>query len=257
MKPEFGIHRFGRLFFKYTIEHYRGYLMSLAVLVGVLVLGGGFMVYMIDVPIDRSLQSAFFLIIMVLAGTVFTSNVFADLGDKKRAAAWLTLPASHIEKYLVAWIYSYLVFIIVYTITFYLSVLLLMNLKHFPNHPNSFMNVFDRQVLEMFVVYACLHAIALCGAIYHEKMHFIKTGFVFFIAIAFLILANKIVQEGMFGRSVEASPPFGNLRFSEGSRITEVYIFQSIRNDYMIFLVTALALIFWVAAYYRLKEKQI
>ena len=227
MKTEFNFNRFTRLFFKYTIEHYKGYLMSLAVLIGVLVLGGGFIVYMINVPIDRGMQSAFFLIIMVLAGTIFTSTVFADLGDKKRAAAWLTLPASHFEKYLVAWVYSYLVFIIVYTITFFLSVLLLMNLRYFPNSSDTVINVFDKRILEMYVVYASLHSMALYGAIYYEKMNFIKTGFVFFIVIAVLILMNKVIQEGMFGRAVEASPPFGILRFSDNNTITEVYIFQS------------------------------
>jgi hypothetical protein len=195
--------------------------------------------------------------IMLLAGTIFTSTVFADLGDKKRAAAWLTLPASHLEKYLVAWVYSYLVFLVVYTITFCLAVLLAVNLQHFPNRSDALINVFDRRILETYVVYAFLHSFALCGAIYYEKMHFIKTAFIFFIAMGLLIFINKMVQERMFGRTVEASPPFGNLRFSENGTITDIYIFQKIRDNYMIFLVTTLALIFWVAAYFRLKEKQI
>ncbi len=122
MKKTFSLNRFGRLFKKHTKEHYRNYLMSIAVLVGVMILGGSFLVYMADVQLDKNIQTFLFFTIMLLAGTIFTSSVFADLGEKKKAIAWLTLPASHFEKYLVAWIYSFLLFIIVYTLIFYLAI---------------------------------------------------------------------------------------------------------------------------------------
>ncbi len=108
MNKTFSIHRFTRLFKKHTKEHFRNYLMSVAVLVGVMMLGGSFLVYMADVQLDKSLQTFFFFSIMLLAGTIFTSNAFADLGERKKAITWLVLPASHFEKYMVAWVYSFL-----------------------------------------------------------------------------------------------------------------------------------------------------
>ena len=39
----------------------------------------------------------------------------------------------------------------------------------------------------MYLVFAFLHAIAFFGAVYFEKLHFIKTAFTFFIIIAVLI----------------------------------------------------------------------
>src|SRR5664279_4326257 len=121
MKKTFSIKRFSRLFKKHTKEHYKNYLMSLTVLVGVMILGGGFLVYMAEVQLDKNLQTFFFFSIMLLTGTIFTSSVFADLGEKKKATVWLTLPASHFEKYLIAWLYSFLFFIIVYLLVFYLA----------------------------------------------------------------------------------------------------------------------------------------
>ena len=82
--------RFGKLFVKHTTEHYKGYLMALGVLIGVMVLGGSFLVYMNDAPLSRAAQSVLFLGILLLAGTIYTSTIFADLGEKKKAIAYLT-----------------------------------------------------------------------------------------------------------------------------------------------------------------------
>ena len=73
MKKTFSINRFGRLFKKHSIEHYRNYLMSIAVLVGVMILGGSFLVYMADIPLDKNIQTFLFFTILLLAGTIFTS----------------------------------------------------------------------------------------------------------------------------------------------------------------------------------------
>jgi hypothetical protein len=256
MNKTFSLNRFGRLFKKHTKEHYRNYLMSVAVLVGVMMLGGGFLVYMADVQLDKNLQSFFFSSIMLLAGTIFTSNVFADLGERKKAIAWLVLPASHFEKYLVAWIYSFLLFIIVYTIIFYLALIAALNIQHVHTHRTVILNIFENQILQIFLVYAFLHAIAFFGAVYFEKLHFIKTGFAFFIIIAVLILLNKGLLSVFFGRPVDASPPFSNVRFAESGQMVDIKIERQ-NAPYILYLFIILTFIFWVAAYFRLKEKQV
>jgi vacuolar-type H+-ATPase subunit I/STV1 len=256
MSNVFKSSRFGKLFIKHTAEHYKSYLMSLTVLIGVMVLGGGFMLYMINAPIDRGFQTAVFIMILMLAGTIFTSTVFADIADKKQAIASLTLPASHFEKFLVGWIYSFLFFCIVYTVSFYVVILVLVHLKHFPGQPPEMLNVFEYPVCQMYLLYAFLHGIAFYGAIFFEKLNFIKTAFAFFISVAIIILMNKIVLEALLGREVMASPPFGNVRFTDGNKVGEINE-TSIWQPTMLFLVTVLAIIFWVAAYYRLKEKQV
>ena len=256
MNKTFSLNRFGRLFKKHTKEHYRNYLMSVAVLVGVMMLGGGFLVYMADVQLDKSLQTFFFFSIMLLAGTIFTSNVFADLGERKKAIAWLVLPASHFEKYLVAWIYSFLLFIIVYTLIFYLALFTALNIQHVYTHRTVILNIFENQILQMFLVYAFLHAITFFGAVYFEKLHFIKTGFAFFIIIAVLILLNKGLLSVFFGRPVDASPPFSNVRFAESGQMVDIKIERQ-NAPYILYLFIILTFIFWVAAYFRLKEKQV
>jgi hypothetical protein len=256
MNNIFSLSRFSKLFIKHTVERYKSYLMSLTVLIGVMILGGSFLVYMIEVPIDRGFQSAVFGMILLLAGTIFTSTIFADFGDKKKAVASLTLPASHFEKYLVAWLYSYLLFIIVYSIGFYLVALFAVNIKHFPGHPTEMINVFERPFIEMFLLYAFLHSVAFLGAIFFEKLHFIKTAFLFFISLAILILFNRVMLGILLGRKIEVTIPFGNLRFIDNNHVTDINITQQ-QYSYLLVFITVLAVIFWVAAYYRLKEKQV
>jgi hypothetical protein len=230
--------------------------MSVTVLIGVMLLGGSFLIYMIHIPIDKGFQTAVFLVILLLAGTLFTSSVFADIGDNKKAIASLTLPASHFEKYLVAWLYSFVLFLVVYTTIFYATTLIAVNIQHFPGHPAEVFNVFDRHVAETYLLYAFFHSIAFFGAIFFEKLHFIKTAFIFFILIAIAIFLNKIVIGALLGRETGVPVPFGSVRFLDNGRITDINI-NNMPDPYVAYLITVLALIFWVAAYYRLKEKQV
>ena len=236
MNKTFNTKRFGRLFLKHTIEHYKGYLMSLCVLIGVMLLGGSFLVYMVEVPLDNSVQAFLFLMILLLAGTIFTSMIFSDLGDRKKAIAWLMLPASHFEKFLVGWIYSFAIFLVLYTCSFYASALFALNIKHFEGHPAELFNVFDNQILQMYLLYAFLNGIAICGAVYFEKLHFVKTALVFFISLAVLIFINKILLGVMLGRGVEAAPPFGNLRFSENGHLIDIIVSSKQQGNYLVVL---------------------
>jgi hypothetical protein len=47
------------------------------------------------------------------------------------------------------------------------------------------------------------------------------------------------------------------MRFSESGEMTDIYIAQELRNTIVTWLIAALALIFWLASYYRVKEKQV
>jgi hypothetical protein len=250
------MNRFGRLFKKHTKEHYRNYLMSIFVLVGVMILGGSFLIYMAEVQLDKNLQTFLFFTILMLAGTIFTSSVFADLGDRRKAIVWLTLPASHFEKYLVAWIYSFLILIVAYTLIFYLAIFTAIQIQHAHGRPQVILNVFDNQILQMYLVYAFLHAISFFGAVYFEKLHFIKTAFTFFIILAVLILINNGFLSVLLGRTIDSSLPFGYMRFGDNGQAVDIKL-SGQDSPYMLYLMIILTLIFWVSSYFRIKEKQV
>jgi hypothetical protein len=256
MNNLFNLKRFSRLFVKHTAEHYKSYLMALIVLIGVMVLGGSFLVYMIPGSMDTGMQSVLFSGILFLAGTIFTSTIFADYGEKKRSIAALTLPATHFEKYFLAWLYSFVFFLLIFTGSFYMILIFLLHLKPVPGHPAQIFNVFSNQIgYLMIILFSLLQSIAFYGAIFYDKLHFIKTAFAFFICFAVLIFINKIFLALLLQSEVKPSMPFGNIRMIENSREIIVKIPEQ-QSGPVLWVMIAITILFWVAAYFRLKEKQ-
>ena len=177
------------LFRKHTLENYRMYLMSVGVLAGLLLLLMGFAAFVNDGYLLVGFQEAFFVIVLLISGCIFTSLVFADLGDKKKAIPALTLPASHFEKYLVNWLYSFLIFQLLFIGLFYLIAAIVISFGHeVPGRENVLLNLFDkdRMAYMAFVLYPIMHSIMFFGSIYFEKLHFIKSGFAFLSAFFYL-----------------------------------------------------------------------
>lgn len=257
MNNVFNPKRFGRLLIKHTIEHYKSYLMSLGVLIGVLSLGIGFFTYINnDEPMNMPMQTGVFAIVLLLGGTMFTSTIFADIGDNKKSVSALTLPASHFEKYLVGWLYSYVLFQLVFLAVYPAILTVILNTRQWPARFEIF-DVFHHPVLPWILMcYATLHAGAMCGAIFFKKLHFIKTAFVFFIGLMILSLINKSLIEAALGRDIISAVPFAFINFSEGHN--NYSISPPANTDSFFYCLTiSLALILWSAAYFRLTEKQV
>jgi len=256
MNDIFNTKRFGLLFIKQLSEHYKTYLMGLAVLTGVMLVGGSFFVYLTPVVLDLGTQVVLFGTIYFLAGTIFTSTIFADVSDKKKAISYLTLPASHFEKFLVGWVVSFLLFSLVYIACFYGILMILLHLKQWPGQRTEVLNLFIEPASITFIAFAMLHSFSIWGAVFFEKLHFIKTAFCFFIAVVALSLANTSFIEALIGREVRTATPFSSISFFENNRY--VGVDSARQTDPLLgWVLIAVAIIFWVAAYYRLKEKQV
>jgi len=251
MNNFFNSKRFGLLFRKHCAEHYKTYLMASAVLLGVLLVGGCFMVYLIEMPIDTQVQTVLFVPIYFLAGTIFTSTIFADMSDKKKAVSTLMLPASHFEKFLVGWLFS-----LVFLGSFYLILTILLNLRHWPNMHIGVFNAFAEPATLIFIIYTLLHSITFYGAILFERLHFIKVAFCFFITAVVATELNTFFLEKLIGREIRPTTPFGNLSFVDHSRFVAVRS-VTISEPLVSYLIIGVAIILWTASYYRLKEKQV
>jgi hypothetical protein len=257
MNNIFNAKRFGKLFIKHSVEHYKNYLMSLGVLIGVLSLGVGFFTYINhDEPMNINLQLGVFGIVLLLAGTMFTSGIFSDFGDKDRSVPALTLPASHFEKYLVAWIYSFVLFLVIYMTVFPAVISIILNTRHWPAH-FEVINIFHTRAIGwVILLYAFLHGVAMFGAIFFKKLHFIKTGVIFFVGLMALSLINKSVVEMALGREVISAVPFAQVNFYEGHSYFSIAT-SNTPDSFFIGLGLILAVTLWVAAYFRLTEKQV
>ena len=257
MNQQFNSVRFGRLMRKHTAEHLPSYLMGTAVLAGgVLVVLGAF-TYLTRRPLEREMQIVLFLFGLLGAGTLFTTSVFGALGTPRGAAPALLLPASHLEKYVVAWLWSLPIFLVVYTVVFTLVNLLLLQLSS-QGRPYE---VYDfahgtREWLTPLLSYALLHSVALYGAIYFRRLHAVKTAFVVFGTLATVLLLNRQLLQYLLPDSSPIAP-FGDVWVGEGRQRVLLALPEGQWHLALAALPLALAGLLWLAAYARLTEKQI
>jgi len=260
MNNSFSLSRFSNLFRKHTAEHYKSYLMSLVVITGILFIWVSFHMIMHKRPMDIDTQFITFMFMFLLSGTIFTSAVFSELGEQKKAIALLTLPASPLEKFFVKWLYSYIIFQFVFVGIFYIVMEPMQNLFHEDaEHKKELLNIFHYPMKNVFIAYAVLHAIAIWGAIFFKKFHFIKTTFAALIVLMVFLIANRQIMEAMLKRNILSAVPFISADFVTKDRYHYISItLPEGTGDYLPYmLVILITFIFWTAAYFRLKEKQV
>jgi hypothetical protein len=253
MNQTFNLSRFAKVFAKQTVDNYRIYLMSIFVLAGLLLLVLSFLTYVQKGTLSAQSQILPFSFLLLLSGSIFSSISFADLGNKKKAIAILTLPASQLEKYLTAWIYSLILFLMVYVLIFYAIVALLSQTNAFGN-AIEYLNLFDRneKVYLIFFVYALLQSVAILGSVYFSNNHFIKTAFTFFIAFFLGSIVNELYLKRLIDESVRSSVLFNSaylkdviIRVPEGKEMVTAAV------------IGVVIVILWACAYYKLKEKEV
>lgn len=250
MNQFFNLTRFGRLLRKHTTEHLPTYALGAAVLTGGILVVLGFLAY-IQGGLSHGQQGILFTLLLLAAGSFFTSLVLAQFGAGSRAALALTLPASHLEKYLVAWLFSLPVFLGVFVAAFYLADWLVIGLSR---EPDTVVRLFEskeiRGVLTSFLV---LHGVALWGSIFFARQQFLKTAFSAALAAIVLAVVNFQIIKAMLGKAVQMGLPFGTVSLQNDAPLT----LPASQEQWLGLLPLALAALLWLAAYARLTEKQL
>ena len=257
MNNTFSLNRFGLLLKKHYFENIRQYLMSLIVLIGVLILSFVYIIIMMTGGKQPPTQVQFgvFLTFFLLAGSIFTTGIFSNFAGKSKAIASLTLPASHLEKYLLGWFFTVVIFPIIYTSVFYLVNLGILRSFGDTGYSTQMVNVFEKQFRLVFLIYALFQSIGLCGAIYFQKFHFIKTAFLFFIIAFVLITLNTWTIELLISEDVRSAMFFNGVRFEQERH--RYHINPSGADTYFNICAGFLIISFWLSAYFKIKEKQV
>lgn len=203
-----------------------------------------------------------FTIIFLLGGSIFASTIFNDFGQKKKAINALTLPASHFEKFLMGWVYSYLVFSVVFGGCFWLIDYSFV--KFAPartQSPNLFEVIPQNGLLVTLMVFSLLHGCALLGSAYFKHLHFVKTALVFFGTIILLTLFHQSLLNALFPDvEVMFGPPIlaRGINLDAGSmQIQHVQLEKAELHLYTGVFIISFTLVMWAASYFQIKEKQI
>lgn len=257
MNQYFSFTRFGRLLRKHTGEHARRYLMAVAVLAGGILAVVGGLSYLAHRPLDKETQTVLFLAGLLTTGLLATATVFADLGDGRRAAPALLLPASHLEKYLLAWLYSLPLFLVVYVGVFLALDALVLHWagRAYPHLPHQLLDLTStwRPFVTTVASYALVQALALFGAIYFRSLHLIKVSFAVLGGVLLVFMLNTQLWK-LLAPAVQPSVPFGDV-FVAGKDLARIELPHQLQL--LAILPLALAALLWAAAYARLTEKQL
>lgn len=268
MNNTFNSQRFLLLFKKQTAEHLKAYLLSTAVLLGTLLLLLAYVTFTENGRLTANTQTGIFIWILVLSGSIFTSLCFSSLSSKQ-AILTLTLPASHFEKFLVQWVYSFVIFQIVFLGVFFLADGIVFSL--FPTGTgydgtivrNKVIGLLDsgnRNALMGMGFYTLFHALSLFGAVFFEKLHFIKSASIFLLGLLLLMIINQPFLNYICGRTFShSSLPFASASFTDRD-FHNISVRIDVSDNTITMVLTAFAVVvvlLWTGAFFKLKEKQV
>ena len=250
MNQYFNLTRFGRLVRKHTAEQFNSYALGAGVLLGGMLAVMGFLTYA-QGGLSHQQQEILFTLFLLAAGTFFTTTVLAEYGVGSRAALALMLPASQLEKYLVAWLFSLPIFFAVFIADFYLVDWLVTSLSR---EADTVANVFTADVLgSLLLIYLVLHGVALWGSILFRKQQFIRIGFLLFAVAVGLSILNYQVLKAVIGPEFRMTLPFTAINLNNGPSVS----LTDAQSQPLLLPLLAQVPLLWAAAYARLTEKQL
>lgn len=247
----FNLTRFGRLARKHAAENLRAYALGAAVLLGGMLLVLGFLTYLQHRPLDVAGQANLFTFLLLSAGSFFASLAFGQFGEGRQAALALTLPASQVEKYLLAWLISLPVFVVVFIADFYLADWLVMHT--ISPQPGPLLPLLTGQAVPSLRLLLAVNGLALLGSIYFPRLAFVKTAALGLGAAVLLGVLNYKGLNAALGGHLSMAIPFG----AAGVTGAGPLFLPPAQERWLGLLPLALAALLWAAAYARLTEKQL
>jgi hypothetical protein len=280
MSNNFNLRRWWRLVSLHWSDNKRRYLLAVLVIAGLMILWFGlFTVMNSHWPVRLASQEVTYFVGLFFIGGLYGSMTFSQLNRKSEGIQYLMLPASHLEKLLCGLFFGVFLFFIVYTTLFYLTEVpmavfakRLLNIEARENGWNDvdflsgprIYNIFsveDGLVGDQFppaflMTYFCVQAGLLLGTIYFVRYSILKTMLtmigVVLLTILFLAkVATPAIPHGWYMLNLFEWRSYnsGEVKWIRLPAWTGYWSYQ--------LAVWGLPIIFWVTAYFRLKEKEV
>jgi hypothetical protein len=207
---QFSIHRIWLLTRKQWAENQQLYILGLLAVAGIM---AALIVFNIFTArgLDASTQQLILYLGATASGAVFASTILSQFNEKIKGIQALTLPASALEKFFVALIYSAIIFPIAYFVIVYPLIVFghYIDIQIKRGNSDYYLNQLyslsgDHNTFELFVTYFIMQTIALLGSVLFRRYVFIKS-LVLVIAIFFgLRIVNSIVAKSLINTDVNS-----------------------------------------------------
>jgi len=200
--------------------------------------------------LDSGFILNWFGIYLLLGGAVFTSTVMWEFGSSPKRLQYLTIPASHLEKYLSRWVYSLIIYpmfvaIVVYIVSKLFGI--------------TWSNEDKEMQRLLFKIYYVGHAVILMFAIWFNRfvlpktflsIFAVSTVFAIIMTLIGMIVFPELVNKNGFGLSMNESisiePNEWFKNFAEHTLFpTLQFVFWWVIPPF-----------FWVVGYFKMTEKE-
>lgn len=270
MENTFNFNRFALLVRRQWISLGKIYLMAWGVLAGLLLFfymffsrSAGSAVNVETIVAMLEFRSTLFVILGLFYMTIISSSYFSQLGQKAKASFELLLPASRLEKFTVALLYTVILATASYILIFWIvdlgfisylkrmliSVTTTTQIESRPPVETQLLVYFHQMSFPketynfIFLPYL-LGSIFLLGSIYFRNFQYIKTAISLFAFIIIFLFCMYKVSTTLFEGTIA---------------LTHHSFWGNKETIFSIFCVSGILLIllFWTVAYLRLKEKEV
>lgn len=276
----FSFSRFRQLVALHWGSQKKLYLLALPAIAGLLIVWGAFLLFMDNFnPIDDGMQAFTYYWGLALVGCLYSSTIFAQFDNKAHGIAWLAAPASALEKLLCGLLFSTIVVFVGFTLVFYLVDTPLVKIGNelierqqrlwpggYPVAPNPVWSVLhglpgknpDSDFHVLLALYFILQGMFTLGSVYFERYAFMKTIIAFLVFALVLLASDKQLTLHILPHGWK---PFTltNDWITNGDtlRVKEVRVSPWITGPLALLLLAGIPPVFWIATYFRIKEKQV
>jgi hypothetical protein len=254
MKTEiFNVERFGLLLRRQITLNMKSWLIALISV-------AGFIIFISFLNLITTLNDSWIgifnslgVVAFFITGIVFTSLSFSEMGTYSKSLQYITLPASRFEKFITAWILSFVFYLLLATVflVFSSAIMGIISVLMFKGNFLVF-NPFTIKNAEILLVYFVGHSMYFLGAAWFKKAAFFKTlltQFVVQIILNIWIYIWVFIIINPFKMIVNSSNTFINFASFGGN--------ETMLKNLMIGFFIALSVVFMITAWVRFKEREV
>jgi hypothetical protein len=206
--------------------------------------------------------SSIYIPVLFICGFSITEKHFKDFHNEVRGMAWMTLPASQLEKFSSHVFFLLIVFAAGIMSLFFFTSLISEGINQMLlGSSHKIFNPFTEKVLSATYTYFILQSLFMLGAIYFKKSPIIKTilSLILYVFVFVIIVgvSMKIIFGGSAWNFIFAGNPVTNVAELAYENDTLVKIWSVIGSATHIAFRYLLAPLCWVIGYIRLREKEI
>src|SRR6185312_12844698 len=258
----------------------RLYLLAVPAIAGLLIVWGVFLLFMQNYnPMDGGMQAFTYYWGLGVVGCLYSSTIFSGFDNKAHGIAWLGVPASSLEKLLCGLLFSTILVFVGFTVVFYLVDTPLVKIGNevierqhrmwpggYPVYPNQVWCLVhglpgknpDSDFHVLLVLYFILESMFALGSVYFERYAFIKTIIAFLLfMLVFLVLDKQVLAHIVPHDWKPFTLTNDWITNGETLRVKEVRVSPWITGPLALLLLVGIPPVFWIATYFRIKEKQV